>query len=345
MRQLRLLCPLLRLHIVLLLAQHRSPSEIADWLLCSRSSVYEVAACWRQGWRPDQRELTVEGSSGRLLPSSLRRSLLALLQKSPMTDGWCRTRWSCATLALSLQARRGLRVSAETVRRWLHALGWRWKRAKLVAKDNDPERARKLAAIRFAVETLRPRQALLFVDELDIALLPKTGYQWMRKGTQVEVLTPGKNEKQYLAGGWDLRTGVIHYCCGERKTNQLFRNLLDLLQSRYPAQRYDRVYLVADNYRIHKTQAVQQWLAAHPRFEVLWLPTYCPRANPIERVFGDTHDKVTRNHKRKRLRDLVADVHRHLDRNGPWPYQLSRLYEEPEVTAALQALRLEKHAA
>ena len=86
MRQLRLLCPLLRLHIVLLLAQHRSPSEIADGLLCSRSSLYEVAACWRQGWRPDQKELTAAGSSGRLLPSSLRRSLLALLQKSPMTD-------------------------------------------------------------------------------------------------------------------------------------------------------------------------------------------------------------------------------------------------------------------
>jgi transposase len=345
MRQLRLLCPLLRLPIVLLLAQHRSPTEIAEWLLCSRSSVYEVAACWQQGGRPGLKESTAESHSSLLLAPSLRRSLLALLKKSPMADGWYRARWSCATLALSLEARRGLRVSAETVRRWLQALGWRWKRAKLVAKDNDPERAVKLAAIRFAVETLRPRQALVFVDELDIALLPKTGYQWMRKGTQTPVLTPGKNEKQYLGGGWDVRTGVVHSCFGERKTNALFRNLLDTLQRRYPALRYDRVYIVADNYRIHKTQAVQQWWAAHPHFAVLWLPTYCPRANPIERVFGDTHDKVTRNHKRKRLRDLVADVGRHLDRNGPWPYQLSRLYQEPEVTAALQKLRLEKHAA
>jgi hypothetical protein len=39
MRRLRLLCPLLRLPILLLLAQQRSPTEIADWLLCSRSSV------------------------------------------------------------------------------------------------------------------------------------------------------------------------------------------------------------------------------------------------------------------------------------------------------------------
>ena len=343
MRRLRLLCPLLRLHILLLLAQHRSPTEIAEWLLCSRSSVYEVATRWRQGWRPGPE--TAEPDTSLALAPSLRRSLLALLRKPPAVEGWCRTRWSCATLALSLQARRGLKVSVETVRRWLHQLGWCWKRTKLSAKDNDPERGVKLARIRLVAETLRPRQALLFADELDIALLPKSGYQWMPKGTPVEVMTPGKNEKHYAAGAWDFRTGTVHYRFGPRKTNQLFRDLLDTLELRYPARRYDRISVVVDNYKIHKAQAVERWLAAHSRFELLWLPTYCPRANPIERLFGDAHDKVTRNHKRKRLRDLVADVGRYLDRHGPWPYQLSRLYQEPEITAALRRLRKEKHAA
>ena len=338
MRQLRLLCPLLRLHILLLLAQHRTPTEIAGWLLCSRSSVYEVATCWRQGWRPWQSELEEKVSTLSLAPS-LRRSLLALLGKPPAADGWCRVRWSCATLALSLEARRGIRVSAETVRRWWHALDWRWKRAKLVAKDNDEQRAPKLAQIRWAWETLRPRQALLFADELDIALLPKSGYQWMPKGTPVEVLTPGQNEKHYLAGAWDFRTKRVHYRVGPRKTNALFRNLLDTLETRYPARRYDRIFVVVDNYSIHQAQAVERWLTAHSRFELLWLPTYCPRANPIERIFGDAHDKVTRNHKRKRLRDLVADVGRYLDRHGPWDYRLSTIYQESEVTAALRQLK------
>src|SRR4051812_2427648 len=151
-------------------------------------------------------------------------------------------------------------------------------------------------------------------------------------------LTPGKNEKHYLAGAWDSRTGVVHYCSGPRKTNALFRDLLDTLQIRYPARHYDHIYVVVDNYKIHKAQAVQRWLDTHPRFELVWLPTYCPRANPIERVFGDTHDKVTRNHKRKRWRDLVADVGRHLDRNGPWPYQLSRIDQEPDITITLKKL-------
>ena len=58
----------------------------------------------------------------------------------------------------------------------------------------------------------------------------------------------------------------------------------------------------------------------------------------------DVHDKCTRNHKRKRLRDLVQDVERHLQENGPWRYHLSQLYQTPEVTAAVEQMTLGAHA-
>jgi transposase len=335
----------LTLHILLLLAQQRSPTAIADWLLCSRSTVYAAAWAWQQGRRPWE---PASGASAAPLLAGLtptrQRSLLALLKSAPSVYGWCRTRWSCAALAETLQRRRGWRVSAETVRRWLHALGWVWKRAKLAAKDNDPERVAKLARIRLLWERLQPRQALLFADELDIQLLPKSGYQWMPKGTQVEVITPGKNQKRYLAGAWDVRTGQVHHRVWACKTNGLFRALLEAVETAYPARRYDRIYVVVDNYKIHKAQAVEQWLTAHRRVELVFLPTYCPRANPIERLFGDTHDKVTRNHTRKQIWRLVEDVKRHLAENGPWPYRLSEIYFTAEVTAAVQCLRTQAKA-
>ena len=102
--------------------------------------------------------------------------------------------------------------------------------------------------------------------------------------------------------------------------------------------------MVVDHDKIHKAKAVEQWLAAHPRVTLLFLPTYGPRANPIERAFGDVHDCCTRNHRRKRLPDLVADVEDHLHRNGPWPYKLSDLYYEPAVTAAVEKIAAEEYA-
>jgi transposase len=335
----------LTLHILLLLARQRSPTAIADWLFCSRSTVYAAAWAWQQGRRPWE---TTGNSTSASLPAGLtptrQRSLLALLKNAPLVYGWCRTRWSCAALAKTLERRCGQRVSAETVRRWLHALGWVWKRSKLVAKDNDPRRIAKLARIRLLWEGLRPRQALVFADELDIHLLPKSGYQWMKKGTQVEVMTPGKNEKRYLAGAWDSRTGQVHHREWARKTNGLFRTLLEAVEQAYPTCRYDRIFVVVDNYKIHKAQAVQRWLASHPRVELVFLPTYCPRANPIERLFGDTHDKVTRNHTRKQSWRLVEDVKRHLAENGPWRYRLSEIYFTAKVTAMVQRLNTQAKA-
>lgn len=331
---------LLALHLLLLCAAGRTPSEIAAVLCCSRSSVYRVVRAYRAG------ALTCEDPSEekarqvrlRLLTPSLQRSLVAILKTVPRACGWCRTRWSCATLALEMQARRGVQVSTETVRRWLHELGWGWKRAKLVAKDDDPQRVEKLARIRFVFEHLQAKAALFFADELDIHLLPKVGYQWMPKGEQVEVLTPGTNEKRYLAGALDTRSGTIVHRVWWRKTPGLFLDLLQALDHTYPTFQFSHLYVVVDNYKIHKAHAVEQWLAEHPRFELLFLPTYCPKASPIERAFGDVPDKCTRNHKRKRLWTLVKDVEQHLSVNGPWQYELSEIYYPPEVTTAIQAL-------
>jgi putative transposase len=338
---------LLGRHILLLCAVGRNPTEIADVLFCSRSSVYRTVRAYRAGTlglEPDVDGQLSPPLRTTVLVPSVRRSLVALLKAPPQAYGWCRTRWSCATLALTLQTKRGLTVSAETMRRWVHEVGWVWKRAKLVAKDDDPQRVGRLAYIRYRFEQLRLCEALVFADELDIHLLPKVGCAWMPKGTQVEVMTPGQNEKHYLAGALDPTTGALHYALGPRKTNALFRDLLTLLDARYPADHYTRLYVVVDNYKIHKAKAVEQWLAAHPRVSLLFLPTYCPRANPIERAYGDVHDCCTRNHQRKRLPDLVADVTDHLQLNGPWKYKLSALYDEPAVTAAMEKIAAEEGA-
>jgi transposase len=334
---------LLACHILLLCAAQRNPTEIAAMLFCSRSTVYRVVAAYRtgQGEEGVAEDGTAQPAPRRppRLSPTLQRAVLGILHSVPRLCGWCRTRWSCATVALEFFVRRRITVSGETVRRWLHELGWAWKRAKLRAKDDDPQRVEKLARIRLAFEQLRVGAALFFADELDINLLPKVGYQWMPKGEQVEVLTPGTNEKRYLAGALDITTGAITHCVWYRKQTGLFLDLLDTLDRTHPAPLFTQLTVVVDNAKLHKAKNVQQWLAAHPRFTLLYLPTYCPDANPIERAFGDVHDNCTRNHTRKRMWHLVQDVKQHLWVNGPWRYALSDLYYTPAVTAAVEARR------
>lgn len=334
---------LLALHILLLCAAGYSPTIIAAVLFCSRSSIYRIVGLYREGKLGiefDEEGIPKQPVRTTYLMPNIKRSILALLKQPPKLYGWCRVRWSCATLGLELKARRGIEASAETMRRWLHECGWEWKRAKLRARDDDPERDVRLARIRSVYENLSLKAAMFFADELDIDLLAKVGYQWMQKGTQLEVMTPGRNEKNYLAGALNILTGTIYHCISTSKNTALFLDLLKSIDSQCTL--YTHIYIVVDNYKPHKAKAVQKWLAEHPRFELLYLPSYCPRANPIERAFGDVHDMCTRNHKRTLLADLVQDVKDHLRFNGPWLYKLSRIYFDPVISQLVQDLKYNK---
>ena len=134
---------LLAFHILLLCAAGRTPTEIAAFLFCSRSSVYRIVRAYRTGSLgipiDQEGQLSVAVQTSVLMPWRTR-ALGALRKTASRAYGWCHTRWRCATRAATLQAQQGIEVSADTVRRWLHEIGWVWKRATLVAKDDDPHR-------------------------------------------------------------------------------------------------------------------------------------------------------------------------------------------------------------
>ena len=171
---------------------------------------------------------------------------------------------------MPLQATHSIEGAADTVRRWLQELGWVWKRAKLVAKDDDPQRVARLAWIRFHPETLRAHAVMVFADALAIHLLPKVGAAWMPQGTPAESMTPGINEQHYVAGARQLATRQVRYGLGPRNNKGLCRALLPRLDTTYSASEVTRISVVVDTYRIHKAKAVPQWWASHSRFAGLW---------------------------------------------------------------------------
>jgi hypothetical protein len=189
----------------------------------------------------------------------LTRSLGAIRKKAPRAYGWCRTRWRWATLAATRQAKHGIEVSAETVRRWLHAMDWVWKRAKLIAQDDDPHRGDRLARMRFSHENLQAHEVMVCADELAIHLLPHVGAAWMRQGTQEESMTPSTHEKHSLAGALHLATGKVLYGLGSRQNNGLFRDLVTVLDTTSPAPAVTCLSVVVDNSCMHKAKAVTQW--------------------------------------------------------------------------------------
>jgi transposase len=149
------------------------------------------------------------------------------------------------------------------------------------------------------------------VDEVDIHLNPKIGPDWMLPGQQKTVLTPGQNQKRYLAGAWNVQTGRLTWVEGERKASALFISLVDhLLQTHRGVQ---TLHLVLDNFKIHSSRAVEAArLRWQSRVEFHFLPPYCPDHNRIERFWKDLHDNVTRNHTCGNMEELMDRVTNYL---------------------------------
>ena len=66
------------------------------------------------------------------------------------------------------------------------------------------------------------------------------------------------------------------------------------------------VTVVLDRAAIHRAKQVQDWLVAHPRLRLVYLPAYAPEFNPVELLWAYI--------KRQVLTDFVARDLRHLKR-------------------------------
>ena len=175
-------------------------------------------------------------------------------------------------------------------------------------------RDKRLKAILDLVANLPKDEVVVYQDEVDIHLNPKIGLDWMVRGQQKEVRTPGKNEKRYVAGALNPQTGELTWVEGERKNSVLFIQMLWQLHLAYPVAK--RIHVILDNYSIHSTQQVKRSLETGngSRFELHFLPPYCPDHNRIERLWQDLHAHVTRNHTCKNMKDLMRQVRAYLKR-------------------------------
>jgi transposase len=171
---------------------------------------------------------------------------------------------------------------------------------------------RRLKVIRQAIEVMGAREVAVYLDEVDIHLDPKIGPDYMNRGKQKQVPTPGKNAKQYVCGALNAKTGCVEYVAGERKNGLLFIAMLQTLLKKYPTARL--IHVVLDNYRIYASKQVAAWMREKGRrIRLHFLPPYCPDHNRIERQWKDLHANVTRNHRCNTIEELMTDVQEWLE--------------------------------
>lgn len=319
-----------RINIVLLYADGKRTAEIASTLHCAHSTAIHVAHRFKAEGPAGLVDRRSENGETKV-DDDLRAALVILVNTSPQAYDWERSTWTEELFALQLAEMTRVQVSPSTVGRMLRAAGARWGKPRpiVLCPWSKRKKSHRIGQIRALLDNLPADEVAIYQDEVDVHLNPKIGWDWMFRGQQKTVVTPGNNVKRCVAGGLNAKTGRLVWVVGERRNSALFIEFLHRLKQAHP--RATRIHVILDNCKAHTSLKVRKALEAefHGVIVLHFLPPYSPEHNPIERLWGELHANVTRNHRCKTIEELLVRVGRFLKHASPFPGSKPSLARSP----------------
>ena len=310
-----------RARLILALADGMSYREIEGKLGASAPTVSK--------WKSRFEREGLEGLQGRHQGSKPRRATPAVqarvirrAQQKP-SDG--STHWSCRKLSEELG------VSKSTVQRILAQAKLQPHRLDRYMASNDPEFEVKAADI-IGLYINPPQHAAVFcVDE-------KTAIQALDRLDPVLPLSPGRAERhgfEYYRHGTlslyaalNVKTGSVEAKTASRHTSAEFVGFLAELLAKAKWAR--EVHIVLDNLSAHKTQAVEQFLADHPKVRLHFTPTYSSWLNQIEIWFAKIERDVIARGVFTSVRDLSRKLIRYIRAYAKRARPIRWTYTDPQ---------------
>jgi transposase len=165
----------------------------------------------------------------------------------------------------------------------------------------DPEyisKCERLCKCLHEAATMPDRVALVFLDEMGYARWPEPAPDWTGRAPAPPPSTDraeSPNRLWRIIGALNAVTGRVDfldaYIVGRAKVIKFYEQL----DAAYAG--VGRLLVVQDNRSIHTHEDVLSALKQWPRIEPVWLPTYAPWLNPIEKLWRWLRQDVLKLHR------------------------------------------------
>jgi transposase/transposase-like protein len=175
------------------------------------------------------------------------------------------------------------------------------------------------------------KAVVLCVDE-------KSGMQALDRSHPVLPMMPGMPERRThdyarhgvtsLFAAFNIADGTVISEIHRRRRAVEFKKFLIAIDKAVPQEL--GVHLVCDNLSTHKTPAINDWLAKHPRFQIHFTPTGSSWINQVERWFAYLTDQLLRRGVHKSVQALETDVRAWINdwNQHPKPFVWTKTAEE-----------------
>jgi putative transposase len=210
-------------------------------------------------------------------------------------------------------------------------IGSKRARLHLVSPDPDFDEKQHVIAATLAERAASPEgRSVLYGDEFTFYRQPTLGRAYHEQGKkQPTVPFLGRaNTKRRIAAALDVATGQVHWLTRKVVGLVALRVFLKALRGSYDALYgpCHRVILIWDNWPIHYHPVVTE-AAREQRIELLFVPTYAPWTNPIEKFWDKLKDQELRLHRSSQQWEVLCQrVEQFLtDHDKPRPDLLKRV--------------------
>ena len=219
----------------------------------------------------------------------------AQAQAAATAQGPPPSRWTLDRIRATFDGLADYTVSG--VWRYLQRSGLRLRSARVQQFSPDPAYADKVLNLEMALWEARryPDSVVaVFLDQMGFARWPEPAPDWAAT-TPVADRHGSKQGLWRTMGALNALTGrvtyVDGYIVGRAKVIECYGRVVEV----YPQA--ERIYAIQDNGSIHKhpdvLEALQQW----PQIEPVWLPTYAPWLNSIEKLWRWVKQDVLKMHR------------------------------------------------
>lgn len=241
------------------------------------------------------------------------------------------THWSLRSMA------RATGYAPSTVHRIWRAFGLQPHRFETFKLSTDPLFVEKVRDIVGLYLDPPERAIVLCVDE-------KSQIQALDRTQPLLPLRPGQAERRShdykrcgtvaLFAALEVATGRVIGRCFARHRAREFRAFLNTVEARVPGDL--DVHIVMDNLATHKTKAIRDWFARHPRWHVHYTPTSASWLNQVERFFALLTEKQLRRGIHSSTRQLEADILAYIDtvNADPKPFRWTKAADD--ILATIQ---------
>ena len=216
---------------------------------------------------------------------------------------------------LFIEASFGKRYSKSGIVDLLHRLGFRYKQTTLIPSKMDPQ---KQAAFKDAYDefssNLKEDEALVFVDGMHPYHNPGISKAWIKVGQEKEILANSGRSRCNLNGAYNPLTQDV--IVRNYKTINADTVIMFLQEIEHFYTQKAEIYAIVDNAKYYKNPKVLDYVNTS-RINLIFLPTYSPNLNLIERFWKLLKKQVINHHYYEHFRDFQEAVLNFCNKSSP----------------------------